>query len=172
MRLSTRPRALFGVLLALACDGGLEPRPAPTSCPAGFVGVCGTLHIRGAIPDSTEVVYVVAYPVFPRSRGDLFDFRPLLPPTVPYNDSTYYYTLPLSDGRYEWVLAVWKKRGTLTIQNADSLLREAGYFHDRADPTRPGVVIVNGTGTDSIDFVVDFSNMHPVSYYFPLAVKQ
>ena len=29
--------------------------------------------------------------------------------------------------------------------------------------------MVNSIGTDSIDFVVDFTNMHPVSFYFPAA---
>ena len=62
--------------------------------------------------------------------------------------------------------------GALTPANADSLLREAGFYRDRTDTTRPGVVVVSGTGTDSIDFVVDFTNMHPVSFYFPASIRQ
>jgi hypothetical protein len=67
------------------------------------------------------------------------------------------------------VLAVWKKVGTLSVANADSLLREAGYYRDPSDSTQAGVVIVNATGTDRINFVMDFTTMHPVSYYFPVA---
>jgi len=159
--------------LLVACNGGLGPTPAPTSCPTNFTGICGTVTIRGAIPETTEVVYVVAYQTFPQSRGELFDFFPRLPnqpATVSLADSTYFYTLGIPNGRYEWVLAVWKKKGNLTIANADSLLREAGYYkRSDADTSRfgAGIVVVNSIGTDSIDFVVDFTNMHPVSFYFP-----
>ena len=62
------------------------------------------------------------------------------------------------------------RQGVLTIANADSLLREAGYYkRSDADTSRfgAGIVVVNSIGTDSIDFVVDFTNMHPVSFYFP-----
>jgi hypothetical protein len=161
--------AALAVLLC-ACNGGLDPAQAPTSCPRNFVGICGTVKIRGAIPDSTDVVYVVAYDTFPQSRGDLFKFKPLIPPTISLAETTYFYTMDLPNGRYEWVLAVWKKKGSLTIANADSLLREAGYYkRTDADTSKfgAGIVVVNGIGTDSIDFVVDFTNMHPVSFYFP-----
>src|SRR5438445_4211118 len=158
--------------LVVACNGGLGPAPAPTSCPKNFTGICGTLTIRGATPESTDVVYVVAYQTFPQSRGDLFSYTPLVPPTISLADTTYFYTLPVPNGRYEWVLAVWKKQGILTIANADSLLREAGYYK-RSDPDTAafgaGIVVVNSIGTDSINFVVDFTNMHPVSFYFPAA---
>jgi len=168
-----RSRVAALAALLVACDGGLEPTPAPTSCPKDFTGICGTLTIRGAIPESTDVVYVVAYQTFPQSRGDLFSYTPLVPPTISLADSTYFYTLAVPNGRYEWVLAVWKKQGQLTIANADSLLREAGYYkRTDADTSRfgAGIVVVNSIGTDSIDFVVDFDNMHPVSFYFPAAV--
>ncbi len=167
-----RSRVAAIAALLVACDGGLEPAPAPTSCPKNFTGICGTLTIRGAIPDSTDVVYVVAYQTFPQSRGDLFSYTPLVPPTISLADSTYFYTLAVPNGRYEWVLAVWKKQGQLTIANADSLLREAGYYkRTDADTSRfgAGIVVVNSIGTDSIDFIVDFDNMHPVSFYFPAA---
>ncbi|MBI1967454.1 MAG: hypothetical protein HYS40_05655 [Gemmatimonadetes bacterium] len=161
------------VLAALACDGGLEPVPEPSTCPASFQGICGTVVFRGALPESTDVAYVVAYARFPQSQADLFTYTPTIPPTLDLPDSTAdsvrFYTLPLIAGRYEWVLAVWKKQGTLTFANADSLLREAGYYRNPADPSQPGIVNVYGASTDSIDFVVDFTNMHPVSYYFPLA---
>jgi len=158
--------------LLIACNGGLGPVPAPTSCPRNFTGICGTVKIRGATPESTDVVYVVAYRTFPQGRGDLFSYTPLVPPTISLADTTYFYTLPVPNGRYDWVLAVWKKLGNLTIANADSLLREAGYYRrSDADTSRfgAGIVVVNSIGTDSIDFVVDFSNMHPVSFYFPAA---
>ncbi len=161
--------------LLVACDGGLEPAPAPTSCPKSFTGICGTVTIRGAIPESTDVVYVVAYQTFPQSRGELFDFFPRLPnqpATVSLADSTYFYILGIPNGRYEWVLAVWKKLGNLTIANADTLLREAGYYKRTDADTSlygAGIVLVNSIGTDSIDFVIDLDNMHPVSFYFPAA---
>jgi hypothetical protein len=151
----------------VACDQGLAPEPM---CPSGFRGICGRVTFRGALPDSTELVYVVAYSAFPQNQNDLFSFLPLSPPTLQLDSASRAtaqpYALPLPDGTYQWVLAAWKKVGTLTPQNADTLLREAGYYRDPGDTGRIGVVVVNGLAT-GIDFVVDFTNMHPVSYYFP-----
>jgi hypothetical protein len=157
---------------ALACNGGLQPTPAATSCPAGFVGICGTVTFRGAVPDSTAGVYVVAYTQFPQKPSDLFTFTPLIPQPLPFpaaGDSTIFFTVPLPNGRYEWVVAAWRKQGTFDPNKADSLFKEAGFYKDSDDTTShgSGIVVVNGTGTDSINIVVDFSNMHPVSYYFP-----
>ena len=95
----------------LACNEGLQPIPAPTTCPRDFVGICGTVRFRGAVPESTAAVLVVAYPRFPQSRRDLFTFQPALPPTLPLDSPSAFYTLPVPDGRYEWVLAVWQKAG-------------------------------------------------------------
>ena len=70
----------------------------------------------------------MAFRNFPQSINDLFTYQPVLPPSLSLPDSAAdsvrFYTLPLDTGRYEWVLAVWQKQGTLTIANADSLLRE------------------------------------------------
>ena len=168
-----RPRH-SGLSLALAatvaCNEGLAPFPEPTTCPAGFVGICGTLTFRGAVPESTDAVYVVAYQTLPQTRAELFSFQPplLLLQPLRLDTSSVFFTVPLPDGRYEWVLAAWVKQG-FTLANADSTLREAGFYRGGADTTRfgSGIVVVSGTGTDSIDFVVDFTNMHPVSFYFP-----
>lgn len=169
-----RPRraALFFILTLLGCNEGLAPRQTPTTCPSGFVGICGTVTFRGTVPDSTAAVFVVAYVKFPTTQDDLFLFQPFpSPPPLPLDSVTtsrkQFYLLPLPSGSYAWVLAAWLKVGILGPTNADSLLREAGYYRDPSDPTKPGTVVVSGTGTDSIDFVVDFTNMHPVSYYFP-----
>jgi len=152
---------------AIACNEGLKPQ---TVCPAGFQGICGSVTFRGALPESTDVVYVVAYATFPQSQNDLFSFQPLPPPTLGLDSAARTraqpYALPLPNGTYHWVLAAWKKQGALSQQNADSLLREAGFYKNPADTTQAGVVVVNGAVT-GIDFVVDFTNMHPVSYYFP-----
>ncbi len=154
-------RALaLAAVAALACDQGLEPSTA-------FVGISGRITFRGAVPDSTDVVYVVAYPTFPKSRNDLLNFRPPIPPTLPLDVPAARYQLALPNGRYEWVLAVWKKQGAITLANADSLLREAGFYHDPADATRSGVVVVQDAEATRIDFDVDFANMRQVSYYFP-----
>lgn len=153
---------------ALACNGGLAPA---TGCP----GICGTVTYQGQLPDSlkdsTDVVFVVAFETFPQSPGDLFQFKPSPPPTIPAGGPPHRYALSLPNGRYEWVLAVWKKKSLspLGVQNADSLLREAGFYRDGGNTTAQGsgIVTVNGTGTDGIDFVVDFSNMHRICHYFP-----
>ncbi len=173
-RLPPRPRprnasiALLWLSSTLGCNEGLQPSTAPTTCPTSLVGICGRVRFRGAVPDSTAGVFVIAYAQFPRSRNDLFSFQPAPPlQSLPLTDSTAFYAVSLPNGRYEWVLAVWQKKGTITLQNADSLVREAGAYRDPADFTKFGVVVVNGIGTDSIDFVVDFTNMHPVSYFFP-----
>jgi hypothetical protein len=161
-----------GLGTALACNGGLQPTPAPTSCPTGFVGICGTVTFRGAIPDSTAGVYIVAYAHFPQQVSDLLTFIPFPPSPLPLpGDSTTFYTVPLPNGRYEWIVAAWRKQGTFNPSgsNADSLFREAGFYHDGTDTTThgSGIVVVNGTGTDLIDIVVDFDNMHRISDYFP-----
>jgi hypothetical protein len=152
---------------ALACNEGLTPH---ATCPPDFEGICGTVTFRGMPPESTDVVYVVAYATFPQSLNDLFSFSPASPPTLVLDSasraSPQTYTLPIPNGSYAWVLAAWKKQGTLSPQTADSLLREAGYYRDPADTSLPGTVVVNGR-TTGIDFVIDFTNMHPVSFYFP-----
>jgi hypothetical protein len=145
---------------------------APTSCPRGLVGICGTVTFRGRVPDSTAGVYVVAYPRFPTGLTALLTFVPLVPQALPLSgDSTTFYSVPLPNGRYEWVVAAWRKQGTLALDysNADSLFREAGFYRDGIDTTAhgSGIVTVNGTGTDSINVIVDFNTMHPISYYFP-----
>lgn len=164
---ATRRWLIVAVFALAGCDEGLTPR---TICPPGFNGVCGTVTFRGALPDSTDAVYVLAYAAFPESAAALFTFQPFPPPTLALDSAARAapqgYQLPLPNGTYEWVLAAWKKLGPLTPASADSLLREAGYYRDPADPSKAGVVVVNGA-TTGIDFVVDFTNMHPVSYYFP-----
>ena len=81
------------------------------------------------------------------------------------------YSVPLPNGRYEWVVAAWTKQGTFNPDgsNADSLFKEAGFYKDGADTTThgSGIVIVNNAGTGPINIVVDFGKMHPISYYFP-----
>ncbi len=164
--------ALFAAgLTLLGCNDGLSPRPAPSGCPASFVGICGTVTFNGALPESTDVVYVAAYATFPTSQAELFSFQPFPPPTLQHDSASRAtpqpYQIPLPSGTYHWVLAAWKKQGALSPATADSLLREAGYYRNPADTAQPGVVTVSGMGSDSIDFVVDFTNMHPVSFYFP-----
>jgi hypothetical protein len=112
-------------------------------------------------------VFVIAYQTFPQDCNALFTFRPFPPLGIQFRDTTYAYALPLSEGRYEWLLAVWKKVGGLTLTVADTaLLREAGHYRDPADTTQPGVVVVSGTGTAGVDFAVDFDNMRTVTSYF------
>ena len=165
--LRSRAALLAVAFGALACDAGLAPQP---TCPPGFVGICGTVTFRGALPDSTDVVYVVAYTTFPTTQNDLFDFKPLPPPTLRLDSvaraAPQAYTLALPAGTYQWVLAAWKKQGTLSAQNADSLLREAGFYRDPADTSQAGTIVVSGPVT-GVNFIVDFTNMHPVSFYFP-----
>jgi hypothetical protein len=178
MRCFASRRALpvtIALVTALACNGGLEPSAATGTCPAGFVGACGIVTFRGAIPESTQVVYVVAYQHFPQSTSDLLLFQPLAPPVLDLptsaTDTTAAYQLPLPAGHYEWVLAVWRKVGPLTLTNADSVLREAGYYRNPANPAQPGTLDISGA-RDSLNFVVDFNNMHPVSFYFPPASRR
>jgi hypothetical protein len=159
-------RRLLPLALAagIACDQGLSPIPQPTGCPTGFVGICGTVRFLGAEPPGTEGVFIVAYPTFPQSRTDLYSFVPFPPQSVPRPfTGSYFYTIAAPTGRYEWVVAVWKQQGPLVEEN----LREAGFYRDQADASNPGIVVVNGTGTDAIDFVIDFDDMHPVCTYLP-----
>jgi hypothetical protein len=168
MRASVRGAVLVALAAAPACDGGLAPAAAPTSCPGTFVGVCGTVTFAGQLPESTNRIFIVAFDTFPKSQNDLFKFKPPNPPTLPPGGPPHFYTLPLPPGRYEWVLAVWQKQGQLTPANADTLLREAGFYRDRNDSTKPAIVTIpSGTGRDSVDFAVDFNNMHRVCQYFP-----
>jgi hypothetical protein len=148
------------VAATLACNGGLQPTPAAP-------GISGTVTYRGAVPDSTQAVYVVAYHTFPHSRDSLFTFQPpvqsLLP--LPLGGPAAPYSIPVAAGRYEWVVAVWVKQG-FTLANADSTLRETGYYRDPADTTRPGAVNVLTQPAGSIDFVIDFGHMHPPCRYY------
>ncbi|MGH7521540.1 MAG: hypothetical protein ACREMI_09695 [Gemmatimonadales bacterium] len=146
-----------------ACSGGLEPEPI---CAPSLVGVCGTVRFRGAIPDSTDNVFIAAYATFPQNCDDLINNRrPFIPGSVPYTDSIAAYSVELSPGAYDWVLAVWKKVGNLTLSPADTaLLRVAGYYRNAADTTQAGVVTVpNGASAGDIDFVVDFDHLRPAT---------
>ncbi|HMH83180.1 MAG TPA: hypothetical protein VK531_09940 [Gemmatimonadales bacterium] len=157
-----RSRVSCAALIAvvLACDAGLHPT---TACP----GICGTVTFRGAVPDSTQAVYVVAYHTFPHSRDSLFTFQPPVTSLqgLPLDGAPAFYALPVDAGRYEWVLAVWVKQG-FTLATADSTLREAGYYRDPADTSQPGVLDVDTSRPDSIDFMIDFGQMHPPCRYY------
>lgn len=169
--MGTRVSGAAAVVLAvaLACNGGLEPTPV---CGTSFVGICGTVTFQGQEPESTQGVFIVAYPTFPQSRTDLLNNflpRPPLQSLLRPFTSQQSYAVQLPSGRYEWVLAVWLKQGAVpTPTNADTVLREAGFYRDDTDPAQPGIVTVpGGARTDSIDFVIDFGNMRRVCDYFP-----
>lgn len=145
------------------CSGGLEPEPI---CAPTLVGVCGTLRFRGAIPDSTDNVFIAAYVTFPQTCNDLINNRqPFIPSSVPYTDSVAPYSVELSPGTYQWVLAVWKKVGNLTLSPADTaLLRVAGYYRAFIDTMSPGEVTVpTGAYAADVDFFVDFDNLRPAT---------
>lgn len=151
--------AILAAAPALGCDAGLEPEPL---CAPNLVGVCGTLHFRGTIPDSTDNVFIAAYASFPLTCNDLIDNRqPFIPGSVPYTDSIAAYSVPLPPGQYQWIVAVWKKIGPLTLSPADTaVLRVAGYYHDPLDTTLARVATVpSGGSVGDIDFVVDFDNL-------------
>ena len=151
------------VALLVACGRGLEPEPI---CAPSLVGLCGTLRFRGAVPANTENVFIAAYLNFPQSCTDLINNRqPLIPGSVPFTDSLALYSVPLSPGTYHWVLAVWKKPGTLTLSPADTqFLRVAGYYRSSADPTLPGnVTVPNGAAAGDVNFVVNFDSLRPAT---------
>jgi hypothetical protein len=156
-------KILLLVAVVAACGSGLEPEPV---CAPALVGVCGRLRFRGTIPDSTDNIFIAAYLTFPQTCTDLIlNRRPVYPRSVPYAGASAAYGVPLDPGDYHWVLAVWKKRGQLTLSAADTtLLRVAGYYRDLADTTQPGVVTVpTGARADSINFVVNFDNLRPAT---------
>jgi hypothetical protein len=172
MRANRWGSAAAALAAALACNAGLQPTPV---CPTGFVGICGKVTYQGQLPDSlkdsTAKLFMIAYATFPASTSELFNFFPRLTPlTIPAGGPPYFYALPLPAGRYEWVLAVWQKKSNapLSPQSADSLLREVGFYRDGADTTShgSGIVTVGGVAPDSIDFVVDLSQMHRICDYF------
>jgi hypothetical protein len=150
----------------LACDGGLQPE---ARCPSG---ICGTITLLGAQPESTDAVFVIAYRTFPQTCADIPDFVPFPPSAITLGGATATYTLSLPDGRYEWIVAAWKKVGTLTLTPADTaILREAGYYRNPADTSQAGAVTLAGAGVDGIDFVVDLANLHPITDYLTCTVR-
>jgi hypothetical protein len=155
--------SLLFTALVTACDKGLQPEPI---CPSDLIGVCGTIHFRGTIPDSTDDVFVAAYANFPQTCNDLIINRqPFRPGSVPYTDSVSKYGVTLPAATYAWVLAVWKKKGTLTLTPADTtLLRVAGYYRNPSDSTQPGSVTVpNGSAAANINFRVEFDSLRPAT---------
>ena len=150
-------------VMVLACDGGLEPEPV---CAPTLVGACGTLTFRGAIPDSTDNVFIAAYLTLPQTCNDLIlNRRPVIPSPVPYTGTSTTYSVALQSGDYHWLLAVWKKIGALHLDATDTtLLRVAGYYRNPADTTQPGVVAVPaGSVARNIDFLVDFDRLQPAT---------
>jgi len=158
-------KILLLVAVVAACGGGLEPEPI---CARTLVGLCGTVRFRGTLPANTENVFIAAYLTFPQTCTDLINNRrPVIPGSVPFTDSIAVYSVPLSPGVYDWVLAVWKKPGTLTLTPADTqYLRVAGYYRSSppGDSSQPGVVTVpSGAAAGDIDFVVNFDNLRPAT---------
>jgi len=152
--------------VAVACNGGLEPESIPPICGPSLVGLCGTVRFRGTIPDSTDNVFIAAYLNDPQTCTELINNRrPVIPGSVPYRDSAAAYGVALSPGTYQWVLAVWKKIGTLTLSPSDTaLLRVAGYYRSPTDSTQRGVVTVpSGPAVRDIDFVVNFDSLRPAT---------
>jgi hypothetical protein len=159
----------LALLLAPGCDAGLKPEAASTYCPAGL---CGTVHFRGAVPDSTDWVRVVIYPAVPESASQLTafaGFSDVLPLGV---DSTFYTCclLGLKPGAYGWVIVVWKKLSdsALSVSTAPSLLREVGAYLNPADTTQFGIAVVpSGGGVSGIDIVADYGKMRSITDFFP-----
>ena len=171
MSLRAAAALVTALAAALACDGGLEPEPI---CARGLVGVCGTIRFSGTLPDSTDNVFVAAYTSFPQTCSQLIlNRQPFIPSSVPYTDSVSLYSVTLLADQYEWVLAVWKKVGNLTLTPQDTvLLRVAGYYRDPADTTQPGAVTVPlGGAADSVDFKVDFDNMRPATDFVTCTLR-
>jgi hypothetical protein len=165
LRTPVRPLLVLLVSTALstACDKGLQPEPI---CASDLIGVCGTIRFRGTVPDSTDNVFVAAYAAFPQTCNELITNRqPFIPGSVSYTDSVSPYGVTLPPRTYAWVLAVWKKVGTLTLTPADTaLLRVAGYYRNPADTTQPGSVIVpNGGAAANINFRVEFDSLRPAT---------
>jgi len=155
--------------LALRCDAGLKPEIASTNCP---VGICGTVHFRGAVPDSTDYVRVLVYASVPTTLAQLTSFVGFSDPLPLGADSAFYSCCitRLPPGRYGWVLVVWKKVGILDVTTAAALLREAGAYLDPADSARFGSVLVpSSTGAGGVDMVADFGKMRSISDFFPTA---
>jgi hypothetical protein len=161
------PAAALLVLFALSCDGGLTPQLTSTTC---AVGICGVVHFRGAVPDSTDYVRVVVYRTVPASLSQLTSFAGFSDP-LPLGPDSARYTCcitPLPPGAYAWVLVVWKKVGVLDVNSAPALLRAAGSYLDPADTTRLGVATVPaGGGARGVDIVADFGRLQSISAFFP-----
>jgi hypothetical protein len=154
---------LAATALVAACGGGLQPEPI---CASTLVGACGTLRFRGPIPDSTDNVFIAAYANFPQTCTDLINNRrPLIPGSVPYTDSIVDYSVPLDPGTYNWLVAVWKKVGQLTLSPADTaLLRVAGYYRDPIDTNLAGIFTVpSSASAGGLDFTADFDNLRPAT---------
>jgi len=149
-----------------ACGGGLEPESIPPICAPSLVGLCGTVRFRGAVPANTENVFIAAYATLPQTCTDLINNRrPIVPGSVPFTDSIAPYSIALSPGPYEWVLAVWKKPGLLTVSSADTqYVRVAGYYRSPTDSTQRGTVTVPpNSAVRDIDFVVNFDSLRPAT---------
>ena len=154
------------VAAALACNEGLQPT---TATPA----IRGTVTYQGHLPDSlrdsTAAVLVVAFATFPQTAADLLHFAAV--GFVDTGGPPRRYELQVPSGTYEWVLAVWEKRSNTALGagNADSLLREVGFYRDAGDTTAHGTgrVHVGAAAADSINFVIDFTKMHRICDYFP-----
>jgi hypothetical protein len=163
------------LVAAAACDGGLQPVPV---CARTLVGACGTATFLDTLPDSTDAVFIVAFPTFPQHCDELLTlpprFRPFPPDELPqpYVDSTTY-QLELPPDRYEWVVAVWKKVGTPTLSRQDTaMFRVAGDYRDPADTTQRGVVTIpSGGAVGDVNVRVDFGNLRTVDSFVPCTAQ-
>jgi hypothetical protein len=157
---------VFLVILAIACDHGIEPNPLGNS------GFSGTVTFKTEWPDSVKRSFLVVFknPLLSDSDFTILNLK-FLSREIPLGvqshefsslDSAYIPTNPgpFPSGTYAYVAVVQQSTDVLSLARKDWFV--SGIYYINNDTTKPGIMIIpDSTFVQNINIMVDFNNPPP-----------
>jgi hypothetical protein len=159
---------VFLVILAVACDHGIEPKPVLKSPP----GFSGTIRFTSAWPDSIKRSFIVVFenPLIVPSDFTIDNLK-FLSREIPLGVQTHEFSSldsayipanpgPFPSGTYAYVAVVQQSTDVLSLARKDWFV--SGIYYINNDTTKPGIMIIpDSTFVQNINIMVDFNNPPP-----------
>jgi len=156
---------LFIVLMLIACDNGIEPKPE-VSEPPGFRG---TVSFIGEWPDSIMRTHIVIFkdPLLQSSDFVITNLR-FISNEIPFGTLTYNFSSldsavippepgPFEPGSYAYVAVAHQSTENLSLARRDWFV--SGVYYANGDTTMPGVMNVpEDRMISDINIYCDFDN--------------
>lgn len=158
------------VILFIACDHGIEPKPEPDI--EQVSGFKGTLTFIGEWPDSIKRTHIVIFknPLLAPTDFVLTNLR-FISDEIPFGTSTYNYSSldtavippepgPFEPGEYAYVAVAHQATEFLSLARRDWFV--SGVYYANNDTTTPGVMVVPPDRmVENINIKCDFNNPPP-----------